>query len=104
MELGYCLHVAFAITFLHQTTGYGYGYDEHRVCLATPKLNFLADYTNVWKSVRLCHRVADSKSIMDDDGRLYLSYTVPIGKGENFGKLKPFNFHSPFIVASTSVC
>lgn len=89
MELEHYLHVIFAITFLRQTTGYGY--DEHRVCLATPKLNYLGDYTNVWKTVRLCHRVADSKSIMDEDGRLYISYTVPIGKGENFGKRETFS-------------
>lgn len=91
MKIEHFLYIVFVVTFFHGATAY---YD-HRICPTTPKLNYLGDYTNVWKSVRLCYRVADSKSIMDEDGTLYLSYRVPIGKGENASNFQ-FHFVFPF--------
>lgn len=58
-----------------------------KICPRTPLLNYLGDYTNLWKNIRLCDRVADSKSTIDRDGRLYLSYRAPLRRGDN-----PSNF------------
>lgn len=59
---------------------------DNKFCVKTPKLNYLSDYTKLIKNMRMCNRVANTKSIVDDEGRIYLSYRIPLNKGEDPSK------------------
>lgn len=80
-------------------------------CPKTPTLNNLADYTNLWRNVRMCFREAESKAIMDSDGRLYLTYRSPIREAEDASNFKfiffliliIFRFNSARIRCTVSV-
>lgn len=60
--------------------------DDGQSCVKTPKLNYLSDYTDLMRNMRMCNRVAKSKSITDDEGRIYLSYRVPLNADEDPSK------------------
>ncbi|KAJ6642426.1 hypothetical protein Bhyg_07374 [Pseudolycoriella hygida] len=60
---------------------------DERHCVKTPKLNYLSDYTNLFKNIRMCSRVADSKGHTDGDGRIYISYRAPLQAGEDPNEL-----------------
>lgn len=64
--------------------------NEGKSCVKTPKINFLSDYTNLFKNTRMCDRVAISKAITDDEGRIYISYRAPLKNGEDAGMFKVY--------------
>lgn len=60
--------------------------NDSKSCVKTPRINYLSDYTNVYKNHRMCLRVAHSKGITDNDGRIYISYRAPLKKEEDPSK------------------
>lgn len=72
------------ILFLSQSSAAG---SNSKSCVNTPRINYLSDYTNLYTNIRMCLRVAKSKGITDNDGRIYISYRAPLKKGEDPGKL-----------------
>lgn len=76
------LLILFILHISRADTLEGHNRRGDRTCRKTPMLNYLGDYINVWKKVKLCRRVADVKSIIDQYGRLYISHRVPLDKAE----------------------
>lgn len=67
--------------------------EDKESCVKTSKINYLSAYTNLYKHIRMCNRVAYSKSMTDSDGRIYLSYRGPLEKGEDPSKLISYFFN-----------
>lgn len=58
---------------------------DSKACVKTTRINYLSDYTNLYKNIRMCLRVANSKGITDNDGRIYISYRALLKSGEDPG-------------------